>query len=72
MRKEVINMTNNAKRAIVWLVFAVGLILGILGWTNYAYASMTGTIIFLCCLFVSIALRILWGIRRGKRNLRNR
>jgi len=67
MRKEVINRTSNAKRAIVWLVFAVGLILGILGWTNYAYASMTGTIIFLCCLFVSIALGILWGLRKGKR-----
>ena len=59
-------MTENAKRAIVWLVFAAGLILGILGWTNYAYASMIGTIIFLCCLFVSIALRILWGLKRRK------
>ena len=65
-------MSANAKKAIVWLVFAVGLILGILGWTNYAYASMTGTIIFLCFLFVSITLRILWGLRKGKRNLRNR
>lgn len=66
MRKEVINMSANAKRAIVWLVFAVGLILGILGWTNYAYASMTGTIIFLCFLVVSIALRILWGVKKRK------
>ena len=64
LRKE--GMTENAKRAIVWLVFAAGLILGILGWTNYAYASMIGTIIFLCCLFVSIALRILWGLKRRK------
>lgn len=59
-------MSENAKRAVVWLVFAVGLILGILGWTNLAYSVMTGTIIFLCFLFASIALRILWGLRRRK------
>jgi len=47
-------MSENAKRAIVWLVFAVGLILGILGWTSVAYSVMTGTIIFLCCLVVAI------------------
>ena len=57
-------MTDNAKRAIIWLVFAAGLILGILGWTNYAYESMTGTIIFLCFAFAHIALRILWGLKR--------
>jgi len=57
-------MSGNAKRAIVWLVFAVGLILGILGWTSVAYSVMTGTIIFLCCLVVSIALRILWGVKK--------
>jgi len=59
-------MPRNAQGAIVWLVFAAGLILGIVGWTNYAYSSMTGTIIFLCLFFVSIALRILWGLRRRK------
>ena len=59
-------MSENAKRAIVWLVFAVGLILGILGWTNFAYSVMTGTIIFLCFLVVSIALRILWGVKKRK------
>jgi len=59
-------MSENAKRAIVWLVFAVGLILGIVGWTNLAYSVMTGTIIFLCFLVVSIALRILWGLKREK------
>ena len=57
-------MTENTKRAFVWLVFAVGLILGIVGWATEAYSSWTGTIIFLCFLFVTIALRILWGIRR--------
>ncbi len=57
-------MSENAKRAIVWLVFAGGLILGILGWTSVAYSVMTGTIIFLCFLVVSIALRILWGVKK--------
>ena len=59
-------MSENTKRAVVWLVFAVGLILGILGWTNLAYSVMTGTIIFLCFLVVTIALRILWGLRKEK------
>lgn len=66
MRKEVVNITENAKRAIVWLIFAVGLILGIVGWATSAYASITGTIIFLCFLFASIALRILWGLKKRK------
>ncbi len=57
-------MSDSAKRAIAWLVFAAGLILGIVGWTTEAYTSMTGTIIFLSFLFVSIALRVLWGLRR--------
>jgi len=59
-------MSENAKRAIVWLVFAVGLILGLLGWTNLAYSPIVGTIIFLCFLFVAIALRILWGLKKKK------
>jgi hypothetical protein len=57
-------MTENAKRAIVWLVFATGLILGIIGWATTTYSSWTGTIIFLCFAFATIALRILWGLRR--------
>ena len=59
-------MTENAKRAITFTVFAAGIVLGILGWTGVAYSSMTGTIIFLCFLFGSIALRILWGLKRRK------
>jgi len=59
-------MSENARKAIVWLIFAAGLILGILGWTSVAYSVMTGTIIFLCCLVVSIALRILWGLGRRR------
>ncbi len=59
-------MTENAKRAITFVVFAVGLILGILGWTSFVYSPITGTIIFLCFLFASIALRIFWGLSRRK------
>ena len=57
-------MPENAKRAIVWLVFAAGLILGIVGWSTPVYSSWTGTIVFLCFLFASIALRILWGLKK--------
>ena len=57
-------MSTNAKRAITWLVFAGGLVLGILGWMNVAYSPITGTIIFVCLLVVAIALRILWGLRK--------
>ena len=59
-------MSTNAKRAIAWLVFAGGLVLGIVGWATDAYSSTVGTIIFLCCLVGTIALRILWGLKRGK------
>jgi uncharacterized membrane protein YtjA (UPF0391 family) len=53
-------MTENSKSAIVWLVFATGLILGILGWSGVAYSSWTGTIIFLVFLFIHIALKKFW------------
>ena len=59
-------MSERAKRAITFVVFAAGIILGILGWTSVAYSSMTGTIIFLCFLFATFALRILWGIGRRR------
>ncbi len=59
-------VSENAKRAVTWLVFAGGLILGLIGWTSVAYSPITGTIVFLCFLFGSIALRILWGLKRRK------
>ncbi len=59
-------MSENAKRAITWLVFAGGLVLGIIGWTSVAYSPIIGTIIFLCFLVVAIALRILWGLKKEK------
>ena len=55
-------MSRNVQRTITWLVFAAGLILGIVGWATDAYSSWTGTIVFLCAIAISIALRILWGL----------
>lgn len=57
-------MTENAKRAITFVVFAAGIVFLIVGWTTSAYSTMTGVIIFLCFLFASIALRILWGLKK--------
>ena len=54
-------MTKDAKRAITWLVFVTGIILGIVGWATDAYSSWTGTIIFLVFMAIHIALRIFWG-----------
>ena len=57
-------MSHNVKRAIIFLVFATGLIFLIIGWVTSAYAFWTGVIVFHCFLFVSIVLRILWGVKR--------
>ncbi len=57
-------MTENAKRAITFAVFAVGIVLGVLGWTSVAYSPTIGTIVFICLMLAAITLRILWGIRR--------
>jgi uncharacterized membrane protein YfcA len=60
-------MSENAKLTVAFLVFAGGLILGLIGWMTDVYNSTTGTIIILTLLFISIALRILWRLRRGDR-----
>ncbi len=41
-------MTENAKRAIVFSVFALGLVLGLLGWMGDVYSSSVATILFYC------------------------
>ena len=51
-------MTQNAQRAIAFFVFALGLVLGLLGWVWDVYAYNTGTILFVVCLLISIGLRI--------------
>ena len=58
-------MSYNTKQAIVFLLFAVGLIILIVGWTTSAYAFWLGVIIFHGFLFSSIALRKLWRIKRS-------
>ncbi len=57
-------MAENTKRAVAYSVFALGLILGLLGWVGDVYASTTGTILFIVCIVIAEALRILWGIRK--------
>jgi len=56
-------MTRNTRGAIIFGVFAVGLVLGLLGWVGDVYASSTGTILFIVCILVTIGLRILWRIK---------
>ena len=58
-------MSDNAKRAVLFLLFAAGLIFLIVGWTTSAYAFWTGVIVFHCFLFGSMALRKLWGLKRS-------
>ncbi|MFC1957198.1 hypothetical protein ACFLX0_00060 [Chloroflexota bacterium] len=57
-------MTENAKRAITFVVFAVGILLGVLGWTNLIYSPPIGTIVFICFMIAAITLRILWGFKK--------
>ena len=59
-------MTENAKRAITFIVVAVGIILLIVGAATTAYSTWAGIIIFLCFLAASIALRKLWGLGRPR------
>lgn len=57
-------MTDNARRAIAFAILAAGIILLVVGATTSAYDTMTGVIIFLCCLFASITLKMLWGLKK--------
>ena len=57
-------MTRNTQRAIAFGLFALGLVLGLLGWMGDVYSSSTGTILFLIFLFASIGLRIMWGLKK--------
>ena len=57
-------MTDNAKRASAFAIFALGLILGLLGWAGDVYSSGVATVLFIAFLLASIALRIMWGLKR--------
>jgi len=59
-------MTDDARKAILFLLFAVGMILLIVGAATSAYSTITGVIIFLCCLFGGGLFRIWWGFKRSK------
>ena len=57
-------MPQNTKRAITFSIFALGLVLGLLGWMGDVYSSSTGTILFIVFILVSIVLRIMWGMKK--------
>jgi hypothetical protein len=57
-------MTTNTKRAIVYGVFAIGLVLGLLGWMGHVYSSSVATILFIVAILVNGGLKILWGIKK--------
>jgi hypothetical protein len=57
-------MTENAEKAIAFVVFAVGILLGVLGWTSLIYSPTIGTIVFICFMIAAITLRILWRTRK--------
>ena len=57
-------MTTNTKRVIAYFVFALGPFLGMLGWMGDVYASSVGTILFIVFILASIALRIMWGLKK--------
>ena len=57
-------MTKNTKRAIAFSVFALGLVLGLLGWMGDVYSSSVATILFIVFILAAISLRIIWGLKR--------
>jgi len=57
-------MPARTKRAITFTVFALGLLLGLLGWVGDVYSPSTATILFIVCILASIVLRIMWGLKR--------
>jgi len=66
VHKEVVNMSTNAKRAIVGLVGGMGLIFLLIGALTHVYPTTTGVIImFVCWLGAGILARY-WGVRKGE------
>ena len=45
-------------KCMACLILLVGLVLGIVGWATTAYSALTGTTIFLICLFSTWPVRI--------------
>ncbi len=57
-------MTTSTKNAIVFGVFAVGLVLGLLGWMGHVYSSSVATILFIVAILINAGLKILWGLKK--------
>lgn len=55
---------SNARRAILYLVSAIGIILLIVGATTSAYSAMTGVLSFFIFLFGSFAIGRKWALER--------
>jgi hypothetical protein len=62
--KEVINMTVNAKRAIVGLVGGLGLIFLLIGALTDVYRTVIGVIIMFVCWLVAGVLARYWGLKK--------
>ncbi len=55
----------NAQGATTFLAFAVGLILGMIGWTDYAYSPTTGTIVFSVSCLLALHLEYCGALEEG-------
>ena len=53
----------NVKHFITSFVFALGLVLGLLGWVTDVYATSTGIILFVVCILITFILLIRWRIK---------
>jgi len=61
-----VSYMSNTKRAILFLLLAVGLIILLIGATTSAYSAMTGVLSFFIFLFSSFALGRSWALKRYK------
>ena len=66
MHQEVINMSVNAKRAIVGLLGGMGLVFLLIGALTHAYPTTTGVIIMFVCWIGSGTLARYWGLKKVK------
>jgi hypothetical protein len=55
-------MTKKKINALGGIIFFIGLLLGIIGWSTTAYSSNTATVIFLCFLVGSIIVKLALGM----------
>ena len=66
VHKEVVNMSTNAKRAIVGLVGGMGLIFLLIGALTHVYSTVVGVILMFGCWLVAGVLARFWGLRKEK------